>query len=93
MYRACLHLIKSEEGFFCLKVREWNEPCPPRCPWHVPVTNTADLEADTRRYQLQCRHCTRILATHDEVSRPVVYCTLLEVEDPTCEQCELVITV
>ena len=89
MYRACLHLIKGEEGFFCLKVREWDTPCPPRCPWHVPVTNKADLEADTSRYQLTCQYCTRKLTKQDTLARPVMYCTLLEIEDPSCEQCEL----
>lgn len=85
-YHECLSLVTSHDNAFafCLTLKHWNEPCPPRCPYYKAGSpgNLEELEA--QHYFLNCRKFNRKLTT---LRQAVPYCGLYLMREPDCRQC------
>ncbi|MFX0013685.1 MAG: hypothetical protein ACFFB2_11125 [Promethearchaeota archaeon] len=81
MYRSCLYLIKGEEIHYCLRLKEWNELCPQRCPFYKQGEPGSLKEVKIQRYAIDCLQLTRWINTNDEAE---YWCKIYYTNRPTC---------
>ncbi|UCE12745.1 MAG: hypothetical protein JSV04_11185 [Candidatus Heimdallarchaeota archaeon] len=85
-YHECLFLVTSLDSTinYCLTLKHWNEPCPPRCAYYKAGSPGNLEELETRHYLLNCRKFSRKLTTP---RKAVAYCGLYLMREPDCRQC------
>lgn len=86
-FHECLFLLSSFDGTssYCLTLKIWNEPCPPRCPYYKAGAPGSLEELETQKYILSCRKFSRKLTTREKATP---YCKLLFMREPSCQQCD-----
>ena len=72
--------------YFCLKFKEWNTHCPPKCPYFIKNTNEANDKEKIKCYDLECLYLTHIL---NETGFSTFFCELFMLKDPNCQSCLL----
>ena len=83
----CLFLITSYDrtSAYCLTLKVWNEPCPPRCPYYKAGAPGNLEELERQKYIVSCRKFSRKLITRKKVTP---YCNLYFIREPNCQLCE-----
>ncbi len=85
-FHECLSLITTSNrtSTYCLTLKLWNEPCPPRCPYYKVGSPGSLEELEAQKYNLSCRKFGRKSTGRKKVTP---YCKQYFMRDPHCQQC------
>ena len=85
-YHECVYLITSHDNTltYCLTLKHWNEPCPPRCPYYKVGPPGSLEKLGGEDYFLHCLKFTRRLITRKQAK---AYCKLYLMSEPRCKIC------
>ncbi|UCG01878.1 MAG: hypothetical protein JSW11_20020 [Candidatus Heimdallarchaeota archaeon] len=87
VFHECLFLITSYDvkSTYCLTLKIWNEPCPPRCPYYKAGSPGSLEELETQKFIMSCRKFTRRLVLR---KKALPYCKQYFMSEPNCQQCD-----
>ncbi|MFX1507855.1 MAG: hypothetical protein ACFFDC_17340 [Promethearchaeota archaeon] len=85
-FHQCLFLLMSSDEIstYCLTLKNWNEPCPPRCPYYKAGIPANLEELQSKKYKLSCRKLSRKTLTRTKITP---FCNLYFMREPECQQC------
>jgi hypothetical protein len=84
MKKTCLYFVRCKNLHYCLKLREWNEPCPSKCSLFSDTQHESALDDCFGRYNVECLRFTKKLDSNQD---PRWFCRLTRVYDPYCASC------
>ncbi|MFX0124568.1 MAG: hypothetical protein ACFFAE_13130 [Candidatus Hodarchaeota archaeon] len=86
-FHECLFLITSYDrtSIYCLTLKVWNEPCPPRCPYYKVGAPGSLEKLETQKYILSCRKFSRKSIAKGKTTP---FCKLFFMREPRCQQCD-----
>lgn len=89
-WKNCRFLLLAKHSSFCLKLKEENLDCPPRCPFFVEGRPGDYQDALEKQYDVNCLFCTRRKLSHltpnDELA---FFCDLRKNPQSFCSACLL----
>ena len=86
--RKCIYLLQTQKTRFCLKLKEENIDCPPKCPFFVGEEVGCYEDAMQKQYHIECLYCTRKTGVDQNPIRFLMFhCTLFN-SQPFCSMCQ-----
>ena len=84
MNETCLYFVICNNIPYCLKFREWNEPCPSKCSYFFDTQKVSVIDDCFDVYNIECNNLSRKLdSNHD----PILFCLFTLSTDPHCSSC------
>ena len=84
MSDTCLFFVNCTNIHYCLKFKEWNEPCPSKCPYFRNDVIKSVADDWIGLYDLDCDFLTKELNFNDEYSW---FCLFTLAYEPYCSSC------
>ena len=85
-HHECLFLLKSHNDTltYCLNLKLWNDPCPPRCAYYKAGCPGILEKLEARDYRIHCKKFIRKSVTRKKAKG---YCNLYLMSEPRCREC------
>jgi hypothetical protein len=83
MSPQCLSLLRNQDqsAHYCLTLKIWNEPCPPRCPRRIDGPPGQLEKVETHGYDIDCVDMIR------KTNQQNFFCKLYDLAEPFCTDC------
>ncbi|MFX0085315.1 MAG: hypothetical protein ACFFAU_06550 [Candidatus Hodarchaeota archaeon] len=90
MYYNCIFLLQNtdQSANYCLKLKLWNNPCPPKCERKVEGEIGNLEEAQAINYDLDCLEIIRKCFKAEDRDALFYFCQLYEQVNPFCNECQ-----
>ncbi|MHA2247577.1 MAG: hypothetical protein ACXADY_21695 [Candidatus Hodarchaeales archaeon] len=88
-HHDCLFLITSQDDTvsYCLTLKLWNEPCPPRCSYYKAGLPGSLEKLEAQHYHMNCQKFSRKSTLMGQAEG---YCKLYFMREPRCRECNFI---